>query len=211
MLTKYENNFLKENLQFLMQKYDISLPELSDRIEGISYETLAKLKRGDSVNPNLKTLISLSKCFDVNLDDLIFVDLSKNTEINRTSSNSKSSQERLIPIADWEQIDSWMISKNMLLIDYIENEKIFALYLEKEMGDLIGDSYIIIDTKKEPKNNDYILIENQNSKNVFVKRVIYEDAFYVESLLLDKKIVEYDRNDNKIIGVIIGYQKLKIF
>lgn len=204
MTTKDKKIYLTENLRYLLKTHSLSVLELADKIGDISYETLARIRRDESCNPTLKNIVGLSNYFEINVGDLLF----KNIAIsNRTD---KDSQCQRIPIADWDNFNDLPNSKKYLNVE-IKGNNLFALYVENDIGDIAKDSYIIVNPKAVTKNNDYVLIENQDSKTIFIRRLIKDQVFYLESLLIDKNIVEFNPEDNKILGVIIGYQKLKLF
>ena len=206
---KREKIYLTDNLLYLLKVNRLSVLELADKLDGVSYETIGRIKRDDNCNPTLKTLVSLSNYFDVDIGDLLLKDLSKN--VPDTTLIEPIDKGNRIPIAEWGDINNYMNSKKFINVDILSESSLFALYVEKDMGDISKDSYIIINPKIAPKDNDYALIQNNESKNVFVRRIIKERVIYLESLLLDKNIIEYNPLENEIIGVIIGYQKLKLF
>lgn len=66
--------FYKENLIFLLKKYNYSQSELARRMN-ISRQSFSLIMKGE--NPQATTLIKLSEIFQVSIDDLLLKDLSK--------------------------------------------------------------------------------------------------------------------------------------
>ena len=65
--------FLVKNIKFLRKTKKITQKELSE-ILGISLQAV-KMIETEQFNPSFETLIKIRNYFNVNLDDLIFVDL----------------------------------------------------------------------------------------------------------------------------------------
>lgn len=203
-----ENNYLSSNLTHLLKINNLSPLEFAYKVEGAAYETIARIKRDPKSNPTIKTIMVLCNYFDVNVNDLLCTDLTIEKEL--PIEKDEKIEER-IPIADWADINNWENSEKHLLVDVEPGSASFALFVEKDMGEIAKDSYIIINTTIEPKDNCYVLIQNLDNQNVYLRRFIKEDVYYLESLLVDKSLTQYNPSDSKILGVIIGYQKLKLF
>jgi len=65
--------FLVKNIKFLRKTKKITQKDLSE-ILGISLQAV-KMIETEQFNPSFETLIKIRNYFNVNLDDLIFVDL----------------------------------------------------------------------------------------------------------------------------------------
>ncbi len=203
--------YLKDNLRFLLKKHNLTALELADKVEDIGYETIGKIRRGENDNPTLKILDRLCSFFDLKIDDFLYTDLSK---LSTEDIPQRNLDFHKIPILDWADLTK-LQSNKFLNDDYeqivVSNNNLFALYIDNDIGKIEKGSYIIIKPTDKVKNNDYVLIENIESKNVLIRRVRTDQVLYLESLLIDKNIIEFKPAENKIIGVIIGYYKLKQF
>lgn len=65
--------FLGKNLKFLRKSKDLSQQRLAEELE-ITRDMINSLENKDA-NPSFTTLIKIRNYFNVNLDDLIFMDL----------------------------------------------------------------------------------------------------------------------------------------
>lgn len=68
--------FIHENLNFLRNKYKLSLLDMAIKVE-IPLRTLEDLLYRKRTNPRINTLIKIAKGFNLSLDDLVLKDLSK--------------------------------------------------------------------------------------------------------------------------------------
>ena len=203
--------YLKDNLRYLLKKHNLTALELADKVEDIGYETIGKIRRGENDNPTLKILDKLCTFFNIKIDDFLYTDLSK---LSTDDIPRKILDFHKIPILDWDNLTELQNNK-YLNDDYeqivVNNKNLFALYIDNDIGKIEKGSYIIVNPTVKVKNNDYVLIENIESKNVLIRRIRTDQVLYLESLLIDKNIIEFKPTENKIIGVIIGYYKLKQF
>lgn len=208
---KITQNFIETNLtcnlKHLMQAKGIKTVELAE-IVGVSAESISKLKNGAFHNPSLRVIAGISSFFNVTLDELIFGDLkSEKNDINTEAIS-------YIPIISWDNIKNWKNESHTssLLLKQIESNNVFALLMSHAQGIFLEDSFIIVDTSIKPSSNDYVLVLNIKNEIFNIKKLIIEDYYYLQSLMLEiSTLVKHDPNEHLIFGVIIGYQKTKFF
>lgn len=199
------HNFTK-NLNWLMNKHQLTSVKLAEET-GVSAESIRKLKSGELNNPTLKTVCALSRYFEVSLDALILKGLSNNEKI-LTPKN-----EFVIPYVTWEHIEDWQNSETFIYSNaFGQNNNMFAIYLTETYGCFEKDSYLFLKIDVKPLFSDYVLIYNLKIKTYSIKRLLIEDTCYLQSILVEKESMEkFDDNSYKIIGVIVGSNKIKFF
>lgn len=199
---------LTSNLKYLTQKTKITSVDLAE-IVGVSAELIGKLKNGSLRNPSLKVISGISKHFNVSLQDLIFSDLQS------IGSTVKAKPITRLPVVNWDTIKDWHSggADKSIVVDNVSSNSVFALRLDREYGGVFEKNiFLLVDTEKNPKNQDYVLVLNKENGLFHIKKLIIEDAYYLQSVLLDtNNVVKYDENECSIYGVVIGYQKTKFF
>lgn len=205
--SKTPNSNLTSNLQYLMKKTRITSVDLAESVN-VSAELIGKLKNGWLSNPSLKVLAGIARHFELSLHELVFADLKNigNSMLIKPIS--------YIPVVDWERIKIWKSIEvvNTVVLENVPRDNLFALYLSYDYGEFKKGSYIFINTVRQPKNNDYVLVLNKDSDVFNLKKIIIEDYRYLQSIIADiGNVVKYNEHEHQIYGVVVGYQKTQIF
>lgn len=69
--------YLNENLKYLRKINNLNQEDIADKLGFKSYTTISKWEEGVS-SPNIRSLIELSNIYDVSIDTMININLSKN-------------------------------------------------------------------------------------------------------------------------------------
>ena len=192
-------NHLAYNLNFLMQSLKISSNILSKET-GIRTATIYKLKEGTINNPTIETIYPIAMFFKFTIDELIGVKLYK------TSSEPNKSS---IPLISYLEISNY---PNVNIIRYVStdfpnaNDKYCVVVLEDNCK-FEKNSILIIDTTSKHKNHDYLIVKRKNDNSISIKRVIYDDDHFLQSITngLENKLFEL--KDYLVLGVVVGYLK----
>ncbi|MDD3265985.1 MAG: helix-turn-helix domain-containing protein [Burkholderiales bacterium] len=193
-------NFIAENLAMLMREHGLSGNDLSLQIN-IPTATIQKLRSGDIRNPTIETLAPIAEYFKLSLDELV---LSKLSEVQ----NSKiESSNLIIPLIKLSDISNF---PNCDVVEYIRYSfgddatdklaiKVQELGLLFELG-----SILFVDKSASAKNQDYVIVKHLHTGNISIKKVLFDDDYYLMSIVkgLDNKML--DIKDYHICGVIIS-------
>lgn len=206
-ISKTPNSNLTSNLQYLMKKTRITSVDLAESVN-VSAELIGKLKNGWLSNPSLKVLAGIARHFKLSLHELVFADLKNigNSMLVKPLS--------YIPVVDWTKIKTWQNEEivNTVVLENVPRDNLFALHLSHDYGDFKKGAYVFVNTAQEPKNNDYVLVYNKDSEVFNLKRLIVEDYHYLQSVIADiSSVVRLNDHEYQIYGVVVGYQKTKIF
>lgn len=202
-----QESHLTNNLQYLVKHFKVTSVALADSI-GVSAELIGKLRSGALCNPSLKVLIGLGRHFNLPIQELVFRDLTV------TGLDEKYRPVSYIPVVSWLHIANWQKERPVSYVAsdlVIKSPTIFALQLDQDYGRMLSGSLIFVDTSLEAKNNDHVLVLSVTNKTAYIRRLIIEDATYLQSMLSEiSNTTKYDRQEQKICGVVIGYQKQEL-
>lgn len=85
---------LADNLVFLRKENDFTQNDISEKLF-VSRQAVSKWERGESI-PDIDTLLALSKLYGVTIDELLTVDLSKESPNNRQLSENSFDEVKLL-------------------------------------------------------------------------------------------------------------------
>lgn len=69
-LPKYSTDKIRKKVIDLRDRDGITKAELAE-LAKVNYNTIVKLESGENTNPTIKTLIGISKAFNVNVEEFI--------------------------------------------------------------------------------------------------------------------------------------------
>lgn len=184
LLSKCITN-ISNNLKHLLSLYSMNILELAKDV-GISYSALYRLVHGES-NPNLETLLKVSKAFDISVSQLL-----GDLPILKDKYSIRS-----IPIINWQDIINFLSDKknnmintdNYLFVstkDVIPN-KCFALTLNTKNMDFFipGTMFVFAPLLETIKNYDhkFVLISYNKEKIPVLQKLYFEgDRIFVQSI-----------------------------
>lgn len=201
-----EHNNFKTNLNWLMNKHQLTSVKLAEEI-GVSAESIRKLRSGELGNPTLKIICLLTHYFNVSIDSFIFKLLG-----NQSKKALAIENEFAIPYVTWEHINDWGNSETIIHANaFGTNDNMFAIYLTENYGCFEKDSYVFIKTDLDPLFSDYALIYNRKMKTYSIKKLLIEDTYYLQSILMEKITIEEFNDDYQIIGILVGTNKINFF
>ena len=67
---KYKPEKIQKNVVDLRIRENLTKSQLAE-LAKVNYNTIVKLESGENVNPTIKTLIAISKVFNINVEELI--------------------------------------------------------------------------------------------------------------------------------------------
>jgi SOS-response transcriptional repressor LexA len=177
----------------------MSILELSNKIE-VSYSAVYRLVHKDIPNPNLDTLLKVSKAFDLSVSQLIGETPIKNP----LSQNSIKS----IPLIKWEDVVSFLDNNTNIKTDNIHlllpqntyiSEKCFALRANKKIEALFKvGSILIFDTlSKQIREYDdkFVLVSSNNIIPVMKKLYVEGAKVFLQSVNDSIPLLELLPND----------------
>lgn len=196
---------IKYNLKVLLTVHDMSLREL-EKISGLSRSTIYSILEKGSQNPQINNLIKIARAFNITLDQLIGQMPLNIKEVHAPIVNESNFED------DGRFIDSSLnyYTEYVSSIPFSEN-RIFAFFA----SDYLSNKYdkktlIIIEQNNNPKNNDMILIKQQNTPLVFKKAVMEGNELFLSSYQNTPQS-KYDPDIHKIIGIVREIRKQKDF
>lgn len=194
-------NYLMDNLNFLMETCDITANLLSKET-GVGQATIYKIKDGEISNPTIDTILPLSKYFGFSIDELIRIKLySTNPSANRMGN--------MIPLIPFNHINNF---PNIPPIRYINTDCIdvegkYCVEIVDDDCIFIKNSILIINTKIKYEKSDFVIVINNNNKIPSIKKIIFDDIFFLQSTVKSLYQHIYNINDYTVLGVVVGYIK----
>lgn len=196
--------YLSQNLNWLMSKRKLSANELGRNIVMPSI-TIHKLRSGEQKNPTVETLYPIARYFDLTIHELVC----ENLEVMNKRQEEKVN---LIPLIKWEDISSWsqdpLQDKIVKFIrsDYPSTEHTFCFVQESDNTSTFEQGVIVIvDKSIKSQNKDYVIASHQQNESVSIKKVIFDDELFLQSLNTDlQNKMTFNYNDYSIIGVIVS-------
>jgi transcriptional regulator with XRE-family HTH domain len=195
---------LSETLNNLIHKLNISEAALGRAIN-VPRATINRLVSGKTPDPRASTLLAIAKYFDVTVDQLL-----GNAPMPDSLSKSRdlASKVTLIP---WEElkhlpnINDEGQKVSFISTDLSDATEKFAVRLSGDsMSPLFPeDTILIVDTIKNSKNRDYILVYISESNDIMLRQLIIEGTYKILQPLNNIfPSINLQAND-RIIGVVI--------
>ncbi len=201
-------DLLVKNLRWLMHKRKITEAELTRKTK-IPSTTLHKILSGETADPRISTLQTLSTHFGVLLDHLY----SKNMEVEEEASLIFPQKNFFIPIISWEdsveiQDSTDFLSKfknnEWITADILKTERAFALTTKPSMEPrLPRGTVLIIDICTAPIDGDLVIVHYANSKEATLRELFIDGP---NKLLLPVNAItkgdNFDEKIHRIIGIV---------
>ncbi|MDF1653878.1 MAG: S24 family peptidase [Coxiellaceae bacterium] len=200
----FATNNLANNLQSLMNSYDIGITNLSKDLN-LPMMTIRRILNGSTTDPRISTLNNIASYFSISIDELL----------GTSATITGKSKATFIPILRWENLNKNMqIQKNIskdwnswLPISLDSNETIsddaIALKARPSMHPRFPKgTYFIIDPSVSPSDGDLVL-SYINNKATLRTLLIDPPSWKLQSLTQSSDIVTYNPISQSIIGVTI--------
>ena len=194
--------YLNQNLRFLINEFDIELDDLSLET-GLSIPTIHKLKQAN-VNPTINTLESLASFFRVDVEALLYDDM---TSIHY---NEKKYQGKLsyLPLIELKNVESWdKKSSTIKLIASagVDQKNCFCVQLDSDimMPIFKNNSIIVVNVEISPNQGDYIICKFENENNIIIRQIFFEGKTVFIKIINNNYIEKIELKKFKIFGVII--------
>jgi transcriptional regulator with XRE-family HTH domain len=207
MVAQSKNN----NIKALMQKHDLTIEMLAQEL-GLSVSTINRLLMGSKSDPKLSTLRPLAKFFGVSIDELV-----GERPINLKPGDDAESFDNKyalvqVPIIHWEQVKdaetrvptlTFALWNNWTVIAEEIGQDSYALVVKQSSlpPPFYFKTIIVIDPKRNPFDNDYVLILHK--ENPLLCRFILNgiEKCY-ESLHLEQI---FKHNEIKLCGTLVQW------
>jgi len=187
MLKNLENgletpNVLRHILMSLLERRRMNEAELS-RQTGISPATIHRLISGASPDVRISTLRAIADFFHISIGQLIG---SEPIDILEDGATSHKKVLKL-PLIPWDKADKW----HQLISNYIPtNWSYWTTVLEPISSNCFGlcvdspnlpppfmaNSILVVDPSAQPKDGDYVIVQEINDGSIMPKRVMYEGS-----------------------------------
>ncbi len=201
MLLMSPKNYLSYNINFLMEKSSVTANALS-RETGVGQATIYKIKDGIILNPTIDTIYPIARYFGLSLDELVGVKLYSNIPSINCVRNK-------IPLILFNDIDSF---PNISAIRYVSTDfddiegKCCVEVLEDDCV-FKKNGILILDMNIKYEKFDFVIVK-RNLDNVYsIKKVVFDDIFFLQSVVKTLKYHLFEINDYTILGVVVGYIK----
>lgn len=194
-------NYLLHNINFLMEASGITANILSKKT-GVGQATIYKIKDGVISNPTIETIYPIAKYFRLSIDELVGVKLYSNTPNSNYAKN-------MIPLISFQDINKYPDSSVIRYVntDFVDVEGKCCVEVDEETHIFKKDSILILDLIIKYEKYDYVVVKANNSNVFSIKKVVFDDIFFLQSAQKDLKPHIFNIDDYIIIGVIIGYIK----
>jgi transcriptional regulator with XRE-family HTH domain len=190
-------NHLTYNLNFLIKNLKISTNTLSKET-GIRQATIYKLKEGIINNPTIETLYPIAKYFKCTIDELMSIPFYSSKSTSETCSRLP-----LLSISEVEKFPDVNIIKYINTDFSNQNGKYCIQNLEDD-NKFEKDSILIIDTNLQYQSQDYVIVKRFFDNKFSIKRILYDDYYFLQSIVNGLENNIFNLNDYKLLGVIVG-------
>jgi hypothetical protein len=163
-------------LNNLLEINKISLVQLHHNT-GVALTTLKRMRKPGAVNPTIQSLLPIAQFFGISVDQLIGITPLTNNNQYSGYHESKDNWAR-IPLRQWDGINSHLKSPHEPCATYIQtdidiSENSYALTINCNSWDGFAiNSILVIDPKKSPSNESYIIGYNKSSKTYSLYKLI---------------------------------------
>jgi SOS-response transcriptional repressor LexA len=195
---------LNNRLEQLIKERGINTHQLHKHT-GIPLSTLHRLRLNKENNPTLASVVPIAKYFKVTVDQLI--------GINPLEKDNAIADGIKVPIIAWKnalkckKYKSEQAFSSVLVTDISLSDECYALLIKKHQNlqwtNLPASSLLIIDTKLEPNNRDFIIAKE---KNLFLPQLyqilIFEAKHYLKTSDSKSEIIPFT-NNYKTLGIVV--------
>jgi len=201
--------FLSENLKYLRKKAGFSQDFIANMLGYKSFTTIQKWESGIS-EPSISTVHKLCDLYKVEINEIIYRDLSKATDENIICNNHN--EYKMFPVSisagcleDIDAIDTYDIVTiaDEIMGKYAGRKGIILLKVNGEsMNNVIPDgSYIVVDTSKtnvtDISDRDIVVFSENGSYSV--KR-------YVNDIANERFLFKPDSTDDTFTAIEVKYE-----
>lgn len=155
-------NYFGKNIRYLRKLTNMTQEELADKLGYKSFTTIQKWESGNS-EPNLKKLKQIAELFNVDIDNLAKIDISRGESNQKSSSYeeqkilepynklSTAGKEKAVSYA-WDLVDSnkYITIDRQKMISFLANAELAALNGEINLETMTDDElYTLYSALKE--------------------------------------------------------------
>jgi SOS-response transcriptional repressor LexA len=197
-----------EILSYLLHKNDMSEVSLGRAI-GVPRATINRITSGRTSDPRASTLNAIAEFFSITTEQLL--GLKPIVLENEQAMVEKNYQ---IPILEWNEAKNWQYaierikendSTNWVLSNSLDGEAEFALLYKGESmwPQFQENTLLIVSTKRESKNNDFVVAHIRSRDEIVFRKLIIENKYWI--LKANNRIFPslHLEKEDKIIGTVI--------
>ena len=154
---------LAKNLKKLLTIHGVAPSQVAEKC-GVGKPILSRILSGETYNPQVETLKPIAEFFKVTIDQLIGMAPLPN---EYTHGIVVPIERLLIPLIGWENVSYWQEIKDnfkpnsTIAVDSDISPNSFALIIKNNIFEprIANGTTIVVDPMAEPKNRDYVIIE----------------------------------------------------
>lgn len=206
-------NNLAKNLDRLMSDAHISSSELSRRIN-VPSDTIKKIRTNKNTNPTISTLTPITKYFKISISQLIGEDQNIPENFQWSLRDDNKVEDYKIPIISWEDALSWPTIKNVAdkfcnVLGHNLSKLTYGIQIKNTDYKVFERGAILfVDPEGKYINNDYVLVYKLGQTFPTIKKLLQnENNCYLETIIFGLNSIQPIATDDKILGVIVGYEK----
>lgn len=198
---------LADSLKLLLDQHKMSPSQLSVG-SGIDKPRISRMLSGKTVNPQIDSIRPIAEFFGITIDQLVG---SSPLPTENSYGIVVPIDRLLIPVIEWKNAPYWLEIKDQFLpkktIDAKSNisRDSFALSIENDQYEpkFSKGTILIVDPSQEPKNRNYVLINDSTKNETIIKQILIEkNKFFTKCISgnfkIEKKIAPF-----KCLGVIV--------
>jgi len=201
-----------EILNYLLDQHGMSEVSLGREI-GIPRATINRITSGRTSDPRASTLNAIAEFFNITTEQLLGL---KPLLLEKEHAVSINDNKDQIPILDWDDAKDWQKaierikdkenrSQNWILNNSGDDAAEFALLLKGESmwPQFQENALLIISTRREVKNNDFIIAHIMSRDEIVFRKLIIENKYKI--LKANNRIFPsiHLESEDKIIGTVI--------
>ena len=174
---KKKTLYLSRNVDYLLRLHNIDIKNLSMQV-GIPPATIARIRRADS-NPTVATIEPLLDFFRVDMDTLLYIDMSK----PEYQYKKQSGDFVYIPVVEMQDAKKNITTSKIIKFTGaagITGKHVFGVNISTEAlaPAFQNNSIVIIDPDLTPKESDYVLCCLENDPNLVFRQIFIDGSHY---------------------------------
>ena len=174
---KKRQRILHKNIEFLLNKNNLDIKSLSAAAD-IPMATIVRMKKEEN-NPTISTLEPIADFFRIEIDDLLYQDLSCEQYQNK----QKVGNVRYISVINLDEIREWPLHfDTKVIIGTVGdlNEGSFGISVDSDslMPVFFKNSILIVDPGVKPKDSDYVFCMIKKNSVPVLRQIFIDGSNY---------------------------------
>ncbi len=199
---KKKERLLHKNIEFLLAKHNLDIKSFS-LATNIPIATVVRMKKEDN-NPTISTIEPIADFFRIDMDDLLYEDLSS----EEYQIKQKAGSVRYISVINLNDIKEWPLDfKTKIMMGTIGSlhEGSFGIGVDSDslMPIFYKNSIIIVDPEIQPKDGDYVFCKVDNDPIPVLRQIFIDGSNYFIKPINPNYGSMVSIKNIKIIGVVV--------